>query len=219
MIGLSGLQRERLEKKARNGNRSTTIQTMGLTRSLIPQQHRPILDQLVRLSLRQGQVDGDNYTCGQVEALAIEHVQDIRRKIADLKKLKAALETIASQCCGGKTPKCPIDALFDVRALIRPTKPARNTRPVMPLRGDGRGRLGRIASILRMRRRYPLHGASSVLLARPIRWRSDDHGVSGHVLTAKGRGPEVHFAPARRRLDIRALCPCCTVPPSSQARS
>jgi hypothetical protein len=88
-----------------------------------------------------------------------------------------------------------------------------------PLRGDGRGRLGRIASILRMRRRYSLHGASSVLLARPIRWRSDDHGVSGHVLTAKGRGPEVHFAPARRRLDIRALCPCCTVPPSSQARS
>src|ERR1700724_3516236 len=41
---------------ARDRNRSTTIQTMCLTRSLIPQQHRPILDQLlVRLSLRQGQ--------------------------------------------------------------------------------------------------------------------------------------------------------------------
>src|SRR5258708_33823385 len=40
----------------RDRNRSTTIQTMNLTRSLIPQQHRPILDQLlVRLSLRQGQ--------------------------------------------------------------------------------------------------------------------------------------------------------------------
>src|SRR5260370_27480969 len=115
---------------AHDRNRSTTIQTMGLTRSLIPQQHRPILDQLVRLSLRQGQVDGDNYTCGQVEALAIEHVQDIRRKIADLKKLKAALETIASQCCAAKTPKCPIDALFDVRAPIRPAKPARDPCPV-----------------------------------------------------------------------------------------
>src|SRR6202011_3626277 len=34
-------------------------QTMSLTRSLIPQQHRPILDiLLVRLSLRQGQVTG-----------------------------------------------------------------------------------------------------------------------------------------------------------------
>jgi hypothetical protein len=37
----------------RDRNRSATIQTMSLTRSLIPQEHRPILDQLlVRLSLR-----------------------------------------------------------------------------------------------------------------------------------------------------------------------
>jgi hypothetical protein len=37
----------------RDRNRSVTIQTMSLTRSLIPQEHRPILDQLlVRLSLR-----------------------------------------------------------------------------------------------------------------------------------------------------------------------
>src|SRR6478672_3648652 len=42
---------------ARDRIRSTTIQTMSLTRSLITQQHRPILDQLlVRLGLRQGQV-------------------------------------------------------------------------------------------------------------------------------------------------------------------
>src|ERR1700722_19502701 len=41
---------------ARDRSRSPTIQTMSLTRSLIPQQHRPILNQLlVRLSLRQGQ--------------------------------------------------------------------------------------------------------------------------------------------------------------------
>src|SRR5258705_8496824 len=41
---------------ARDWIRSTTIQTMSLTRSLITQQHRPILDQLlVRLGLRQGQ--------------------------------------------------------------------------------------------------------------------------------------------------------------------
>src|SRR6202040_2490847 len=42
-------------RAARDRNRSTTIQIMSLTRSLIPQQHRPILDQLlVGLSLRQG---------------------------------------------------------------------------------------------------------------------------------------------------------------------
>src|ERR1700758_3718132 len=44
----------------RDRNRSATIQTMSLTRSLIPQEHRPILDQLlVRLSLRQGHVRAD----------------------------------------------------------------------------------------------------------------------------------------------------------------
>jgi hypothetical protein len=40
---------------AHDRNRSAIVQTMSLTRSLIPQ-HRPILDELlVRLSLRQGQ--------------------------------------------------------------------------------------------------------------------------------------------------------------------
>src|ERR1700756_5588680 len=39
----------------RDRNRSATIQTMSLTRSLIPQEHRPILDQLpVRLSFATG---------------------------------------------------------------------------------------------------------------------------------------------------------------------
>jgi hypothetical protein len=46
----------RLERCPRP-NRSKTIQTMSLTRSLIPQQPRRILDQLlVRLSSRQGQL-------------------------------------------------------------------------------------------------------------------------------------------------------------------
>src|ERR1700751_3800172 len=44
----------------RDRNRSAIIQTMSLTRSLIPQEHRPILDQPpFRLSLRQGQAYED----------------------------------------------------------------------------------------------------------------------------------------------------------------
>jgi MerR family mercuric resistance operon transcriptional regulator len=61
-------------------------------------------------------VDGGNYTCAQVDALAQEHLQDIRRKIVDLKKLEAVLKTMASQCSRGKIPECPIiDALFDTQ--------------------------------------------------------------------------------------------------------
>jgi MerR family mercuric resistance operon transcriptional regulator len=72
-------------------------------------------------------VDGGNYTCGQVEALALEHVQHIRRKISDLRKLKMVLETMASRCSGGKIPKCPIiDALFDARVPVRPALAVRS---------------------------------------------------------------------------------------------
>jgi MerR family mercuric resistance operon transcriptional regulator len=75
-------------------------------------------------------VDGGNYTCAQVEALALEHVQGIRRKITNLKKLKIVLETMASQCSGGKIPKCPIiDTLFDARTPIRTAKATRKISP------------------------------------------------------------------------------------------
>src|SRR5258707_3369290 len=65
---------------ARDRNRSTTIQTMSLTRSLITQQHRPILDQLlVSSGLRQGQVIGvhDNLkTARRPYALAVYGLTD-----------------------------------------------------------------------------------------------------------------------------------------------
>ena len=59
-------------------------------------------------------VDGGVYTCGDVKTITQKHVQSIRRKIADLKKLETTLSRIASQCAGDATPECPIiDALFD----------------------------------------------------------------------------------------------------------
>lgn len=61
-------------------------------------------------------VDGEAYTCAQVRALTLDHLAEIRSKIADLKRLKRVMEEMAAQCSGGKTPECPIvDALFNVR--------------------------------------------------------------------------------------------------------
>jgi len=58
-------------------------------------------------------VDGGNYKCSDVKEITMEHVENIRHKIADLKKLEKTLSSIASQCAGGTTPECPIvDALF-----------------------------------------------------------------------------------------------------------
>jgi MerR family mercuric resistance operon transcriptional regulator len=51
--------------------------------------------------------------------MALQHARDIRQKIADLKKLKAVLEAMASQCSGDEVPECPIiDALFDGQAPL-----------------------------------------------------------------------------------------------------
>ncbi len=61
-------------------------------------------------------VDGHAYTCAEVHALTLDHVAEIRRKIADLKRLKRVMEEMAAQCSGGRAPECAIvDALFDMR--------------------------------------------------------------------------------------------------------
>jgi MerR family mercuric resistance operon transcriptional regulator len=58
-------------------------------------------------------VDGGDYTCAEVKALTLNHVAEIRRKIADLRKLEQVLKGMAAQCEGGKVPACPIiEALF-----------------------------------------------------------------------------------------------------------
>ena len=66
-------------------------------------------------------VDGGTYSCGEVEQLARDHIGEIRRKIADLRRLERVFEAMAAQCSGDAVPDCPIiDALFDPGGLPRP---------------------------------------------------------------------------------------------------
>jgi MerR family transcriptional regulator, mercuric resistance operon regulatory protein len=59
-------------------------------------------------------VDGGRYTCAQVKRITIHHVDDVRRKIADLGKIERVLREMAAHCDGGTVPRCAvIDALFD----------------------------------------------------------------------------------------------------------
>jgi MerR family mercuric resistance operon transcriptional regulator len=61
-----------------------------------------------------GLVDGGDWTCAEVRAMTLEHLADVRRKIADLQKLAGILEDMAAQCDGGAVPECPIiDALLE----------------------------------------------------------------------------------------------------------
>ncbi|MGH6894952.1 MAG: MerR family transcriptional regulator [Geminicoccaceae bacterium] len=60
-----------------------------------------------------GLVDGGDWTCAEVRAMTLEHLADVRRKIADLERLARILEEMAARCEGGAVPECPIvDALL-----------------------------------------------------------------------------------------------------------
>ena len=57
-------------------------------------------------------VDGGDYSCAEVNEIAVKHLDDIQLKIADLEKLAAVLGDMAAQCGKGRLPECPIvDAL------------------------------------------------------------------------------------------------------------
>jgi MerR family mercuric resistance operon transcriptional regulator len=59
-------------------------------------------------------VDGEHYTCDEVKSLTLDHLADVRGKLADLKKLEKVLKQLADRCSGGETPDCPIvEALFE----------------------------------------------------------------------------------------------------------
>lgn len=61
-----------------------------------------------------GLIDSQDYTCGEVLALTCRHLDLIRTKIADLRRMEETLVQMSAQCEGGKVPHCPIiDALHE----------------------------------------------------------------------------------------------------------
>lgn len=56
--------------------------------------------------------DGGARTCAEVKARAERHLDDVRARIKDLKRIEAVLEDTTSRCSGEAVPECPIlDAL------------------------------------------------------------------------------------------------------------
>ncbi len=57
-------------------------------------------------------VDGGAQTCAEVEALASGHLDAVRRRIADLRRIEAVLADMVANCTGRDVPECAvIDAL------------------------------------------------------------------------------------------------------------
>jgi MerR family transcriptional regulator, mercuric resistance operon regulatory protein len=87
-------------------------------------------------------VDGHAYTCAEVRTMTLEHVEGIRRKIADLRRLERVMADMAAQCTGRRVPECPVvDALFDARVPLSsggrrgsqsPPRSARSAKSALP---------------------------------------------------------------------------------------
>jgi MerR family transcriptional regulator, mercuric resistance operon regulatory protein len=58
----------------------------------------------ILLSLSSGELT----SCGEVKAIAENHLRIVRQKIHDLQELEKSLSSTVSQCSGGKVPKCPV---------------------------------------------------------------------------------------------------------------
>lgn len=54
-------------------------------------------------------------SCAEVRIIASQHLDDIRGKIADLRKLERLLAKTIARCSGRKVPECPVIDILDAR--------------------------------------------------------------------------------------------------------
>jgi MerR family mercuric resistance operon transcriptional regulator len=71
----------------------------------------------VRALLRLADARDDH--CSEVKDKAILHREDVKTKIADLRRMQKVLDTLIAQCQAGDQSGCPL-----IETLFRQTKPA-----------------------------------------------------------------------------------------------
>ena len=54
-------------------------------------------------------------SCSKVKEIAARHLEDIRTKLSDLKKLERLLAKTVAQCSAEKAPNCPILDILDIQ--------------------------------------------------------------------------------------------------------
>jgi MerR family transcriptional regulator, mercuric resistance operon regulatory protein len=53
-------------------------------------------------------VDGHDYTCREVHQITLAHIDDIKAKARDLKKIQKTLVGMAEECSRGEVPDCHV---------------------------------------------------------------------------------------------------------------
>ena len=54
-------------------------------------------------------------SCSEVREIAAHHLEDIRAKLGDLKKLERLLARTVARCSGTKAPDCPVLDILDIQ--------------------------------------------------------------------------------------------------------
>jgi MerR family mercuric resistance operon transcriptional regulator len=67
----------------------------------------------IRALLRLG--GPDKASCREVREIAARHLEDIRAKLNDLKKLERLLSKTVARCSGKTAPDCPVLDILDIR--------------------------------------------------------------------------------------------------------
>ena len=67
----------------------------------------------VRMLLRLG--GPEKASCREVREIAAHHLEDIRARIGDLRKLERLLTKTVAQCTGTTAPECPVLDILDVQ--------------------------------------------------------------------------------------------------------
>jgi MerR family mercuric resistance operon transcriptional regulator len=67
----------------------------------------------IRALLRLG--SPDRASCREVRDIAAHHLQHIRAKLGDLKKLERLLAKTVAKCSGKTAPDCPVLDILDIK--------------------------------------------------------------------------------------------------------
>lgn len=51
--------------------------------------------------------------CDEVQRIAVQHLEQVRRKMADLKRLERLLASTVERCSGGHVSECPVIDMLD----------------------------------------------------------------------------------------------------------
>lgn len=107
-------RREILPKPARSTGGHRLYTTEQTKRLIFVRRSRELGFTLTEVRALLSMADDQRATCADVRQFTAAHLEDVRRKRADLAQLERVLVGMIDECDRGEVPDCPIiDALFD----------------------------------------------------------------------------------------------------------